>query len=129
MTTSSSITNKHMQEMSSGSLSTSAMSPNSPNAGTFNSEEDELVPFYTANNILGDGVDNEKYKKYFELEKEAEMYKDLPETTFLIIDYNAEIFDANRNEKILCSRTVREKAFQRKLEKMMELNRRQRANP
>jgi hypothetical protein len=58
------------------------------------------------------------------LEKEAELYKDLPATTFLVLDFNQDIYDPLSNESILCSRTVREKAFKMKIERIMEINRR-----
>ena len=58
------------------------------------------------------------------MEKEAEKYKDLPATTFIVIDPNQNLYDPLNNELILCSRTVREKAFYEKIDRIMEINRR-----
>ena len=52
----------------------------------------------------------------------------MPETTFLVLDYAQEIYDRNTNDTLICSMEAREAAFKRRVERIMERNRRQRVN-
>jgi hypothetical protein len=61
-------------------------------------------------------------RKYLELEKEAEKYKDIPSQSFFIIDYNMDLYNPYNNEKVLCSRQIREEHFNRMAHRMMRDN-------